>query len=74
MIGVAYDVMGEVLFAYVVPENAGASEVELIAGITAHCREVMAGPKVPRRFAFVEELPRNAMGKLDRKILRENHK
>jgi len=34
----------------------------------------MAGPKVPRRFAFVEELPRNAMGKLDRKVLRENHK
>jgi long-chain acyl-CoA synthetase len=74
VIGVADEVMGEVLFAYVVPHDAGASEDELIAGITAHCREVMAGPKVPRRFAFINELPRNAMGKLDRKVLRENHK
>jgi len=50
--------------------------VELAAGasVTAddldrHCRANLARYKVPERFTFVEQLPRNAMGKVDRKAL-----
>ena len=36
-----------------------------------HCRERLAAYKVPVRFELVEELPRNAFGKLQRHRLRE---
>jgi len=37
--------------------------------IRAHCRERLAGFKVPKSIAFVPELPRNAQGKLLRREL-----
>ncbi len=50
---------GEVVTAYVVLA-ADASDDELIA----HCRERLAGYKVPRAFVRVAELPRTESGKL----------
>lgn len=41
------------------------------AELTAHCRELLAGYKVPKEIRFVDELPRNAAGKLVRSKLRE---
>ncbi len=38
--------------------------------IIAHCRQSLAGYKVPRHVAFVERLPRNATGKVDLKALK----
>ncbi len=66
VIGVPDDVMGETLMAFVVPRDASTTE----AAVIAYCRELLAGPKVPRAMEFVDELPRNPMGKLDRKVLR----
>jgi len=37
--------------------------------VTRHCRERLADHKVPRSIVFVEMLPRNARGKLDREAL-----
>jgi O-succinylbenzoic acid--CoA ligase len=37
--------------------------------LTRHCRERLAGYKLPREFRFVESLPRNASGKLLRRVL-----
>jgi O-succinylbenzoic acid--CoA ligase len=50
---------GEVVVAYVVARN-GVTDDELIA----HCRERLAGYKVPRAFERVGELPRTESGKL----------
>src|SRR3954447_23072500 len=50
---------GEVVVAYVVARD-GVTDAEL----AAHCRERLAGYKVPRAFERVDELPRTASGKL----------
>jgi O-succinylbenzoic acid--CoA ligase len=37
----------------------------------AWCRESLAGFKVPARFLGIDALPRNAMGKVERTVLRQ---
>jgi long-chain acyl-CoA synthetase len=54
---------GEVVVAAIV---GPADEADLVA----HCRTVLAGYKQPRRFVFVNELPRNAYGKVLKRELR----
>jgi acyl-CoA synthetase (AMP-forming)/AMP-acid ligase II len=39
--------------------------------LRAYCRERLAGYKTPKRFEFVEALPRNSMGKLQKFLLRQ---
>jgi malonyl-CoA/methylmalonyl-CoA synthetase len=36
-----------------------------------HCRDQLAGYKKPRRVFFVESIPRNALGKIQKHVLRE---
>lgn len=61
------DTYGEAVVAYVVPATAAAvSAPELIA----HCRARMAGYKKPRAVVFVDDLPRNAVGKVLKAELR----
>jgi acyl-CoA synthetase (AMP-forming)/AMP-acid ligase II len=43
------------------------------AALAEHCRQHLAGPKRPRSFEFVEELPRSEAGKLLRRILKERY-
>ena len=69
VVGVPDTEMGESLLACIVREDVELNEADIIL----FAREVLAGPKVPRKFVFVEELPRNPVGKLDRKVLREMH-
>ena len=67
VVGVPDERMGEVGKAYVVLRpGAAATEAELIRW----SRENMANYKVPRSFAFVEDLPRNASGKVLKTELR----
>jgi HIP---CoA ligase len=66
VIGIADQRMGEVGKAFVVLRpGATVSEAELIAW----SRENMANYKVPRQFAFVPGLPRNAAGKIAKREL-----
>ena len=61
VVGVPDERMGEIGKAFVVLRpDAETSEADLIAW----SRENMANYKVPRSFAFVDELPRNASGKV----------
>jgi acyl-CoA synthetase (AMP-forming)/AMP-acid ligase II len=39
--------------------------------VIAHCRQHIGGYKVPRKVSFLDELPRNASGKVLKRVLRE---
>ncbi len=68
VIGIPDGRLGEVGMAFVV-RTPGSSLTE--AELVAWCRSRMANFKVPRRVAFLEALPRNAVGKVQKFKLRE---
>ncbi|WP_166375856.1 class I adenylate-forming enzyme family protein [Aeromicrobium phragmitis] len=57
---------GEAVCAWVVPEAAAQIDP---TSLMAHCRAHVADFKVPKRIFFVEDLPRNDMGKIQRSRL-----
>ncbi len=63
VVGVADDVRGEVPVAYLVGDF-DAAQLERI------CREQLASFKVPRRFERVESIPRTALGKVQKHLLK----
>ena len=65
VVGVADDRWGEVGIAFVVVDR-DTTEDELLA----HCRERLARFKVPKAVRFVDEIPRNSMGKIQKSELR----
>ncbi len=65
--GVADAAFGERPVAWIVPRGEGVDAT----GLIAHCRNELAGYKIPIRFHAVESLPRNALGKLLRRALEE---
>jgi fatty-acyl-CoA synthase len=70
VIGVPHPRWVETPVAFVVSSGEGElGEAELIA----HCREHLAGYKKPSAIVVVEELPRNAGGKVLKRILRETY-
>ncbi|HZC06898.1 MAG TPA: acyl-CoA synthetase [Ktedonobacterales bacterium] len=58
--------MGEQVVAVVVPEAGQQPQAE---ELIAFCRERLASYKKPRRVVFMEALPRNALGKVQKHIL-----
>ncbi len=70
IIGVPDDVWGERVRAIVVPREDGAvEEAELIE----FCRQRLASFKKPESVVFIDELPRNALGKVLKRVLLETH-
>ena len=65
VIGVPDRTWGETVRAVVV-SSATADDLQ------AHCREWLAAYKTPRSFEFVDEIPRNAYGKIDKVALRQS--
>jgi long-chain acyl-CoA synthetase len=55
--------------AVVIREGAMTSETDL----DRHCRELIAGYKIPRSYEFHTELPRTGPGKIDKLALRRPH-
>ena len=53
-------------FAFVVPTEAEAVTAE---AVKAHVKAQLAGYKVPRDVVFLDELPRNASGKVMKREL-----
>lgn len=70
VIGVSDGQRGETPLAYIVlkqDQSAKASE------FAVYCRERLANYKCPRNYVFVEALPKNASGKIDKKQIKEAH-
>ena len=68
VIGVPDPTYGEEVEAFVVRRiGTDASEDDLLR----HCREHLAKYKTPRRITFVPDLPRNQVGKILKRVLRE---
>lgn len=68
VVGVPSERMGEEVIAVVVPaRNTSVTEPELLA----FCQEHLAKYKTPRGIIFLSALPRNGVGKILKKTLRE---
>jgi malonyl-CoA/methylmalonyl-CoA synthetase len=68
VIGVAHADFGEAVTAVIVPRaNARLEEANIIREL----KSKMAGYKIPKRVYFVDTLPRNTMGKVQKNLLRE---
>jgi fatty-acyl-CoA synthase len=70
VIGVPDDEMGQRVKAVVQLAPGEPDTDTLRAELVAHCRERLAGFKLPRDWEFVDELPRTPAGKLLRRRLR----
>ncbi|MCX7961104.1 MAG: AMP-binding protein [Burkholderiales bacterium] len=62
---------GEIVKAFVVLKPGCAGTPELARELQEHAKRVTAPYKYPREIEFVAELPKNASGKLLRRVLRE---
>jgi len=70
VIGVPHPDFGEAVTAVIVSKK-GAQLTE--ERVIAHVKSKLANFKVPKRVHFVPELPRNAMGKVQKNVLRQQY-
>ena len=68
VVGLPDDTWGETVAAFVVLREGAAYDADALA---AHVELRLAAFKRPRRWAETDVLPRNAMGKVRRDILRD---
>ncbi|MCA8928363.1 MAG: AMP-binding protein [Alphaproteobacteria bacterium] len=61
--------LGERIAAMVVPKPGQTLDE---AALTAHCRRLIAGYKVPRHWAFADELPKTASAKVAKQTIRDD--
>jgi len=71
VIGIPDSDYGERVIALIVPAAPVDDESSLIGSLVALCTEELAGFKRPKLFRLVDELPRNAMGKVQKTELRK---
>jgi len=71
VIGVPHEDFGETPVALVVAERDSPPDRE---AITAELRTALARYKHPRALLFIDELPRNAMGKVQKNVLRDSYR
>jgi acyl-CoA synthetase (AMP-forming)/AMP-acid ligase II len=67
VVAAPHPALGETVAAFVV---TAADDELLVERIEEHCRARLAGYKRPRLVILADALPRNAMGKVDRRELR----
>ncbi len=69
VVGVPHPDFGEAVTAVIVMDGTRSHVEE--AAVIAHLKTCLANYKVPKRVYFVTELPRNAMGKVQKNVVRE---
>jgi malonyl-CoA/methylmalonyl-CoA synthetase len=71
VVGVAHPDFGEGVIALIVPKADAQLDADALVGAL---KQQIANYKVPKRAFVVSELPRNAMGKVQKNLLREQHR
>ncbi|GAC1390052.1 MAG: malonyl-CoA synthase [Variovorax sp.] len=71
LVGVPHPDFGEVGIAVVIPRPGASVDGE---AVIAQLKSQLANFKIPKRCFVVPELPRNTMGKVQKNLLREQHK
>jgi len=71
VIGVPHPDFGEGVLAVVKPRPAAAPDPE---ALIAAARAQLAAFKAPKQVVFVDDLPRNSMGKVQKNLLRETYR
>jgi malonyl-CoA/methylmalonyl-CoA synthetase len=70
VVGLPHPDFGEAVAAVVVREpDAAITEIDIVTAARAE----LAAFKVPKTVFFVEALPRNSMGKVQKNVLRADH-
>ncbi len=70
VIGIPHPDFGEGVVAVIDRSEETLTEADVLRPL----RERLAGFKVPKRVIFVDSLPRNAMGKVQKKLLRDTYR
>ena len=71
LVGVPHPDFGEVGIAVVIPKPGASIDGDQVI---AQLKSQLANFKIPKRCFIVDQLPRNTMGKVQKNILREQHK
>ncbi len=70
VIGAPHADLGEAVLAVIAPETGAAPDAkEVIKSLRAN----LAGYKVPKKIVVIDALPRNAMGKIQKSVLRQTY-
>ncbi|OLT12768.1 hypothetical protein BJF78_23800 [Pseudonocardia sp. CNS-139] len=73
VVGLPDRLWGEAVTAVVVPAPGVVTDERTAADVVAGCRASLPGYRVPKRVVWVDELPRNAYGKVLKRVLRERY-
>jgi acyl-CoA synthetase (AMP-forming)/AMP-acid ligase II len=66
VVGIPDAVLGEAVLAYIVPRGEFRDE----SSLRMHCAKQLSHHKLPRKYRFVDKLPRTATGKIQASVLR----
>lgn len=72
VVGAAHERWGEVPIAFVAPTSSATDNDELKRQLTALCTKQLARYKQPRDYRFLDSLPRNPVGKIAKRELRDH--
>jgi malonyl-CoA/methylmalonyl-CoA synthetase len=73
VVGVPHPDFGEAVTAVVVRQKSAAGAALTEAAVVAALRGELAAFKLPKRVHLVDDLPRNAMGKVQKNVLRDQY-
>jgi malonyl-CoA/methylmalonyl-CoA synthetase len=74
VIGVPHADFGEAVVAVIVPDRqVSTGKTPTAEEVIAHCKTQLANFKVPKRVEVIDALPRNAMSKVQKNLLREEY-
>jgi long-chain acyl-CoA synthetase len=71
VVGGPHEEMGEEVIAVIQPANWADAGPDLAAELNAYARANLSHVKAPRKYDFMEELPRHQTGKLYKRLIRD---